>query len=509
MSHGHPCLYLDDERRTVRLGGGRNASLRAKSFAALELLARHAPDCVSKDLFAQGVWNDRIVSDESITQCVADIRRALGDCERSIVQTVPGRGYRLLATVRSLADDELTNAIRPTLAVLPFNVLCDEPRWHHFGHGLTVDVVSDLTRSGACTVLSPSLIEPDGGSTRTLARSFGQQGARWVVAGTLQCDEDSEPLRLRVSVQLLDARNGAVDWTRRWEELAERFFWLQDRIVAGIVNGIADLWSGRLAVLTEREARGRQTLSLNAYEHFQCGVIAASAFTPEGFAEAVRCFTTALELDPEYGEAWSTLAIVYGIMAAATTGDELEGLVEARLDAARRAYSHRPRGPWALLSDAWVAALEGDGESARVLIREAVSEAPHDADLLGAAAGYAALNTDLYDEAERWGTRALELNPRAPDWYHFPIGYARFLRGDPAGALAALRRGPQTYAELIAFRAASEAELGRTSDAALTVTRMRDLYPHFSTASYVASEAFAPDKAARLAAAFQAAGLPD
>ena len=63
-----------------------------------------------------------------------------------------------------------------------------------------------------------------------------------------------------------------------------------------------------------------------------------------------------------------------------------------------------------------MAAWEGDAESARALIREAVAQAPNDADLLGAAAGYAALNTEAYDEAEAWGMRALELSLRAPDW---------------------------------------------------------------------------------------------
>ena len=502
-----PILMLDPVRRAAGLAGEAPQSLRAKSFAALDMLARHAPDVVSKDLLADGVWCGRAASDDSIAQVIHDIRRALHDTDRSVIQTVPGVGYRLFARTLDAVVDA-PSSTPPALAVLPFEALTEDARWHRFARGLTVDVASDLTRSSACSVLSPTLLAPRDGSVEAKAIDYGRLGARWVVTGTLQCDEAADPPLLKVVVTMLEADAGAVVWSRRWEEPTTRFFQLQDRIVAGIVNEIASLWSGRLAVLTERGARDLPTASLGAYEHFQCGVIAAGLFTPEGFTQSVRHFEAALALDPEYGDAWSTLAIVYGIMSAAATGDELSALAEARLDAARRAFAHRPRGAWAHLSGAWVAAWEGDEATAGTLIREAVSLAPHDADLHGAASGYAALVTDLYDEAEEWGARALELNALAPDWYHFPIGYARFFRGNPAGALAALRQGPQTYAELLAFRAACEAELDRPADAASTVRHLTELYPDFSSAAYVASEPFSAAKAKRLLAAFARAGLP-
>ena len=318
--------------------------LRAKSFDMLGVLARNAPDCVTKDLLAESVWAGHAVTDDSIAQCIRDIRRALGDGQRRLVQTVPGRGYRLLARTLAPGRTAEPRPDRPVLAVLPFEALSEAPRWRHFARGLTADVTSDLTRSRAWSVLSPTLINPLDRPGRDLAADYGRLGARWAIAGTIQCDEGTEPPELRVSVSMLEAADGAVVWSRRWEEPVERFFWVQDRIVSGIVGELTSLWSGRLAALVERGARGLPTTSLGAYEHFQCGVIAASHFTPEGLVEAVRCFEAALALDPGYGDAWATLAIVYGILSTSASGEELDALVAARLDAARRSFAHRPRG---------------------------------------------------------------------------------------------------------------------------------------------------------------------
>lgn len=503
-----PTLVMDEARQAVGEAGGPMARLRRKSYDMLAVLARNAPDCVSKDLLAESVWPGLAATDDSIAQCIRDIRRALGDRRRRLVQTVPGRGYRLLA--HALGPGwEAPSDTRPVLAVTAFEALTETTRWRHFARGLTADLIADLTRSGACSVLSPTLIHTPDRLGAVPASDYGRLGARWVIAGTVQCDEQSDPFELRVAVSMVEAADGTVVWSRRWDEPVERFFWVQDRIVSGIVSGLANLWSGRLAALAERGARHLPTTSLGAYEHFQRGVVAAGRFTPEGLAEGVTCFEAALALDPGYGDAWSTLATIYGLLSASASGAELDALVEARLDASRRSFAHRPRRSWAFLSGAWVAARDGDAESARALIREAVVDAPNDADLLCAAACYAALNTELYDEAEAWGTQALALNVRAPDWYHFPIGYARFFRGDPAGALASLRRGPQTYAELLAYRAACEIQLGRGADAAATARQLTALHPGFSTAAYIASEAFLPEtKVARIVSAFHAAGLP-
>jgi hypothetical protein len=137
-----------------------------------------------------------------------------------------------------------------------------------------------------------------------------------------------------------------------------------------------------------------------------------------------------------------------------------------------------------------------------------VDRLPQDSDLLAVAAIQAALDAGLPDEAERWAARAVALRVAPPGWYHLPIGYARFLRGDAAGALAALRLGPQGYPGLTAFRAACEHALGNVAAARAGAERLHALVPGFSTRAYLAASAFPEAAAARIREGFDAAGLP-
>jgi pimeloyl-ACP methyl ester carboxylesterase/DNA-binding winged helix-turn-helix (wHTH) protein len=86
---------MDLVRNQLRTLGGEHIPLRPRSLAVLRLLACHLGQVVTKDEMMQQVWHDVIVTDDSLTQCIADIRRAIGDRDHRIVRTVPRTGYLL------------------------------------------------------------------------------------------------------------------------------------------------------------------------------------------------------------------------------------------------------------------------------------------------------------------------------------------------------------------------------------------------------------------------------
>ena len=87
LRHGE---LLDADERVI--------PLRAKSARMLDYLIANHGRVIPKDDLAAAVWPDVTATDESIAQCVTDIRKALGDGDREIVETFPKRGYRLNAT---------------------------------------------------------------------------------------------------------------------------------------------------------------------------------------------------------------------------------------------------------------------------------------------------------------------------------------------------------------------------------------------------------------------------
>jgi DNA-binding winged helix-turn-helix (wHTH) protein/tetratricopeptide (TPR) repeat protein len=99
-SHQFGAFTLDLERLCLH-GPAGQAALRPKSFEVLRYLVAHAGRVVTKDEVISAVWPGVAVTDESLTRCVSDVRRALGDQDQQIIKTVPRRGYLFELAVSS------------------------------------------------------------------------------------------------------------------------------------------------------------------------------------------------------------------------------------------------------------------------------------------------------------------------------------------------------------------------------------------------------------------------
>lgn len=91
---------LDLDREELRATDGTLVRLRPRSFHVLKLLALQIGRLVTKEEIIAAVWNDAAVTEDSLTQCIADIRRAIGDDSHRILRTLPRRGYMLLGPAR-------------------------------------------------------------------------------------------------------------------------------------------------------------------------------------------------------------------------------------------------------------------------------------------------------------------------------------------------------------------------------------------------------------------------
>jgi DNA-binding winged helix-turn-helix (wHTH) protein len=97
--------YTLDLRRGCLRHEDREIELRPKSFTVLRYLLENAGRLVSKDELIRAVWPNVVVTDESLTRCVSDVRVALEDHEQRIIKTVPRRGYLLAAPISQTATN--------------------------------------------------------------------------------------------------------------------------------------------------------------------------------------------------------------------------------------------------------------------------------------------------------------------------------------------------------------------------------------------------------------------
>ena len=223
-------IFFDEQARSLRLSGDAPVTLRAKSFATFLALARHHPSPLNKDGLIEEVWGQTAVSDDSITQCIADIRRALGDKGHALLQTNAGIGYSLKATPRAegtiaaplpttrfkpsrtlwgaaaitgfLMLAAVAIALRPSensaanlgklqtsvpaVAALTFDTIGDDPMLATFAVALRNDIVIALGAFGTVSVLAPSVLDANAAINETPLQAYTAKGAGYVVGGTIQ-----------------------------------------------------------------------------------------------------------------------------------------------------------------------------------------------------------------------------------------------------------------------------------------------------------------------------------
>ena len=452
----------------IRAPDGTVTELRPQSAEVLRVLAARRGETVGKDELHAAVWGDIAVTDDSLVQCVADIRRSLGSA-RDAVRTVAKRGYRLTPEAPAppglralgLAAALLALALAavlgwsvfrgspvgvrfdgPTVAVLPFENLSEPGRWDRLARGVTEEVIADLATNSWLFVLADATTRPHVGATpQAVAAALG---AGHVVTGTIQAEDD----RVRITAALADASTGRQVWTRSWDGPSGDLLALQADASEALVGELAGHWSGAIALADRARAHQASTRSLDAYELYLLGIEHKHRMTPRDFELAEDYLLRAVAIDPDFAKAWVGLSIVMGFMASGTAD---EGEVAELMDRLRvytaRAVEADPDDPSALLQAAQPAAMDGDIEAAGRSIYRAVERAPNDADILAVAAWMGPGRGGIYADANAWADRALALNPAAPGWYLLAKGTAAFGAGDYEAAIGAFRAAPSGFAE--------------------------------------------------------------
>src|SRR6266403_6265231 len=108
---------LDIARNSLR-AADREIALRRKSFELLRYLVENPDRLVTKDELFRAIWPHVVVTDESLAQCVSEVRQAIGDSKQAIIATVPRRGYRFAARVLRLATSAVAAGPSPLVGLV-------------------------------------------------------------------------------------------------------------------------------------------------------------------------------------------------------------------------------------------------------------------------------------------------------------------------------------------------------------------------------------------------------
>ena len=149
-----------DLRRGALMAESMVIPLRPKSFALLRLFVENAGRLLDRDTINRVLWGEIAVTDDGITQCVRDIRRALRDPAGHVLRTVPRRGFIFDATIRTEIEkaastpDVVVTTDKPSVAVLPFANLSGQPEQEYFSDGIADDIITSLSHRSSLLVMA-------------------------------------------------------------------------------------------------------------------------------------------------------------------------------------------------------------------------------------------------------------------------------------------------------------------------------------------------------------------
>lgn len=538
--------------------GVEQIQLRPKAFDVLRYLAENAGRLVSKDEIMKAVWAGVVVTDDSLVQCVKDIRDALNDGEQRIIKTVPRRGYLFAAEVSSgamltepgtapavqrgsrwgvklwlaaaaalivlavlvgrqfiddirapgstVADLNRTNgrsetaAQRQSIAVLPLISLADPQRDDYFADGLTEDIISALGRFPEISVRSRNAVFPYKGKTPRPDEVGRDLDVRYVVAGSVRRSAE----RIRVSVQLTDTSRGALLWSQQYDTEPKDIFAVQDDITRRIAGSLAV----RLSKLELAKAASKPPSSLEAYDLVLRGRDLLARGTRTANSQARSMFESAIALDPNYVPAIVGLGLVdLNAVRFGWTAEPLEALQRAeRLGHQAIAIDESSPGAHALLGRVHI--RRGDLDRALDEMKRALALNPSDPDSY-AGLGNALLLLGDVDGAIRAIETAIQLHPGISATDYFRLGMAYILAGRNADSIRTLERAlvrNENDVFINAMLAAAYAATERQEDAARRAKAVRQLSPVFATAD-VGSLFRNPDHREKIVTALRKAGL--
>ncbi len=308
----------------------------------LVCLARAVGEPVSRDMLAQACWGGVVVSEDAVNRCIQRLRR-LGEeaaGESFVIETIPRVGYRLRR--RAAAQEHgppqagslaAADAPSASVCVLPFDNMSGDPEQDYFSDGITEDIITDLGSVSALFVVARTTAFAFKGRVADVRELARELNVRHVITGSVRKAEG----RVRISAQLIDGATGGQVWAERYDRDLKDIFVVQDEISQAIVSAL----KGELLPEEKASITRRGTDSAEAYDLFLMArekYVSGDQGVP-GWGEAIiRLCRRATEIDPNYANAWTFLALGY---AAAGWRQSGRG-ADRGLAAAERALALNP-----------------------------------------------------------------------------------------------------------------------------------------------------------------------
>jgi adenylate cyclase len=396
----------------------------------------------------------------------------------------PVRAYRWTRDEREALDSVLDHAAvvaldKPSIAVLPFQNLSNDPDQAYFADGIAEDLLTALSRYRWLMVIARNSSFSYKGRVPDVRQVGRELGVRHVVDGSVSRSGS----RIRISAQLIDAVNGNHVWAERFDREMADVLQLQDDIALTIAGAIAP----QLSQAEQERARRKPVDHLGAWDLYQRGLWHYWQYSKASSIEAQRLFAEAIALDAQFAAAHAFLAYSH-FTGSHLAFEEPHQAMQLARDGALRALAIDGKDPMAHLVLGRVLAGQGDYPSATTELSIAVALNPSFSLAHYVLASVRFLSGQHAQAISGFETAA-RLSPIGPLIWGIQTMHATTLAAlgdfDAAEPLAKAATRHQTATFWVYANWASIlGHLGRQDEASPALDRLRAMQPDFSESFY-------------------------
>ena len=422
---------IDFEGLFIEGPAGRH-SIEPKVMNLLGVLVENAQNVVTREDLITAVWGVEYGGDERLSRAISVLRKAFGDVRgrHTHIETISKRGYRLIAAVGHM-DAKWGDAPLNSIAVLPFTNMNKDIKEDFFAVGLTDEIINTLARVPALKVTGRTSSFAFIGQNLNVQDIAKKLNVAHVLEGTVH--KDSE--RVRIHVQLINAKDGYHLWAQKFDEVISDMFYVQEKIAKAIISALP------LVIGCEDDApvSDLPTANNRAYELFlQARDMGRRLTGQSNLRVSVDLFEQAIALDPDFSEAMGWLACFSAILPEFVNTPNWNSYFERAREAAEQSLIIDPD-----CSAAWFAL--GVISSRELKMHESLSSFlkasaldPNDpGSSFGVALGYAAIG--LHEPALRIAKEAIAKDPLRAVW-HGVLAGLEMMVGNKAAAETSIRR---------------------------------------------------------------------
>ena len=354
-----------------------------------------------------------------------------------IVAAVAGFLFWLQPTAQKEAPDFVERLAfpltdKPSIAVLPFSNLGDDPSQQYFADGMTDDLITDLTQLSSLHVISRDSVFRYRGDSISIAQVARELGVNYILRGSVRRADG----QVRINVQLVDTISGTQLWAERYDGDIQDIFKVQDQFTDKIVGAL----SLKLTEAEQQTLTYQDTNNIDAYERYLRGEGQFFLYSLDGNQHAQKLFEEAIALDDKFTRAYVMLAWTHVFEFMNGWSNSPDKSLELAEQIATHAIELNDSLPLAYYVRGLVHRERGDYVKALVEVQKTVELDPNYAN------GKVLLATLLYyagrpEEGLERIKQAIKLNPHHPYNYPFHLGQAYFVLGRYDEAIVAFKSG--------------------------------------------------------------------